>query len=135
MTALGLFLVLLAVLVLLALVLGGDRAPAVLDLGLFDVDTTTMGIFLIGAATVLVFAAGLELLRSGLRRGHERRKELKHARAVVAKQDQRRDSEQPARTERHGETATGSDPVVERRTADEHQDPGAHEGDDSRRRI
>ncbi|MGH3356970.1 MAG: hypothetical protein ACRDOJ_13815, partial [Nocardioidaceae bacterium] len=84
MTVIGLVLILIAVLVLLAALLGGSDDQAVLDLGIFDVSTSTMGVFLIGAATVLIFVSGLELLRSGLRRSLRRRRELKNARAAVA---------------------------------------------------
>ena len=103
MIVLGVVLVVLAGLMLLAALLGGSDDPAQLDLGLFEISTSTMGVFLIGAATVLIFVSGLELLRSGVRRSVRRRRELKQARAVVADHDRR---EQPAVSEQTSAEST-----------------------------
>ncbi|HET6625040.1 MAG TPA: hypothetical protein VFG63_01505 [Nocardioidaceae bacterium] len=77
MLVLGLILILLSAVALIAAVAGGSNDPANFDLGIFDVQTNTMGVFLIGAGTVLLFVMGLELTRSGLRRANRRRKEQK----------------------------------------------------------
>jgi hypothetical protein len=77
MLVLGIVLVLLAAGALLAALFGGRDDAADLDLGVLSVETTTMGVFLIGAATLLVFVIGLELIRSGTRRANRRRKERK----------------------------------------------------------
>lgn len=87
MTALGLILVALAVLVLLAVLFGGANLPTTLDLDVVEVQTTTIGVFLLGCATGLVLLLGLVLMRLGMRRDWRRRRELKRARAVVARQE------------------------------------------------
>lgn len=89
MIVLGVVLIVLAAVVVLAAVFGGSGSPAALDLGVLNVDTTALGVFLLGAGTLLVLAAGLELVRTGTRRGYARRKELRNARKVV-EQDERR---------------------------------------------
>lgn len=91
MLALGLILILLSALALVAALVGGSSDRAVFDLGLFDVQTNTLGVFLIGAGTVLLFVMGLELTRSGVRRANRRRKEKKDYQRL---------------SERHGERAT-----------------------------
>jgi hypothetical protein len=87
MLALGLILVIIASLALIAALTGGSNDAATFDLGLFDVQTNTMGVFLIGAATVLLFVSGLELVRSGLRRANRRRKEKKEYRRLSERYD------------------------------------------------
>ncbi|HEX2175568.1 MAG TPA: hypothetical protein VHG70_06630 [Nocardioidaceae bacterium] len=87
MTVIGVLLVLVAALFLIVVLLGGSDETVQFGLGIGSLDLTATAIFLLGAATVLIFVAGLELLRSGLRRSWRRRRELKQARAVVAKHD------------------------------------------------
>ena len=77
MLVLGIILVILAAGALLAALFGGRDDAADLDLGVLSVETTTMGVFLIGAATLLIFVIGLELIRSGTRRANRHRKERK----------------------------------------------------------
>jgi hypothetical protein len=89
MTVVGVVLIILVALVVAATLLGGSDAPVLLDLGLFDVSTSAMGVFLIGAATALIFASGLELMRLGMGRSLNRRRELRRARAVVAEHERR----------------------------------------------
>lgn len=89
MIVLGLVLVLVGIVVVLAAVFGGSSAPATLELAFLNVDTSVLGVFLVGAATLLVLVAGLELMRTGARRGYARRKELKEARKVVKEQERR----------------------------------------------
>lgn len=93
MIVLGVVLIVVAAIVVLAAVFGGSNAPASLDLGVVSVDTTALGVFLLGAATLLVLVAGLELVRTGARRGYARRKELRHARKAAKKNDQREQHE------------------------------------------
>ncbi|HET7328664.1 MAG TPA: hypothetical protein VFJ14_15425 [Nocardioidaceae bacterium] len=90
MIVLGLVLVVVAAIVVLAAVFGGSNAPASLDLGILDLDITSLGVFLLGAATLLVLVTGLQLVRTGARRGYARRKQLREARRVV---DAQRSSE------------------------------------------
>lgn len=77
MLVLGLVLILVSAIVLVAALAGGSNDPATFDLGLFDVQTNTLGVFLLGSATVLLLVMGLELTRSGVRRANRRRKEQK----------------------------------------------------------
>jgi len=92
MTVIGVLLILLAVGLLLVGLFAGSDAGTTLSLGGVDISMSATGVFLMGAATVLIFVSGLELLRSGLRRSLRRRRELKQARAVVAERE-RRDAE------------------------------------------
>jgi hypothetical protein len=117
MIVLGVVLVVLAVAVVLAAVLGGSDTSASLDLGVLQIDTNAMGVFLLGCATVLVLVAGLELIRSGARRGWRRRKELREARAVVAERERQ---EQAEREQAEREQAERE------RAADEHGQPGSN---------
>jgi uncharacterized membrane protein YciS (DUF1049 family) len=112
MTVIGVLLMVIAALVVIAVLVGGSGENALLDMGLFDISTSTMGVFLFGAATVLIFASGMELLRSGLRRSLRRRRELKEARAVVAEQSH---PEKPPGPGRHaaGPEDTDSTPTTE----------------------
>ena len=77
MLALGLVLVVISSVTLVAALAGGSNDPATFDLGIFNVETNTLGVFLLGAATVLLFVTGLELLRSGVRRTNRQRKDKK----------------------------------------------------------
>lgn len=114
MTVVGVLLILVAVLLLVAVLFGGSGQEVTLDLGLFDVTTSTLGVFLIGAATVLVFVSGLELLRSGLRRTIRKRRELKHARAVVAGHDRREPTPAPTADSDPTSASGESNPPPER---------------------
>jgi hypothetical protein len=110
MTVVGIVLIILAALVLVATLAGGSDATVSLDLGLFNMSTTGVGVFLIGAATALIFASGLELLRLGLGRSLSRRRELRQARAVMAQHERREHQQAPgagAGTEPGGTAETG----------------------------
>ena len=115
MTVIGVLVILLAAVLLLIGLLAGADTSTTLSLGGIDITMSAMGIFLMGAATVLIFVSGLEMLRSGLRRSMRHRRELKEARAVVAEQERR---EQPAESEpttatpgASGTDATGTAPT------------------------
>lgn len=77
MFVLGIILLLVAVGVLVAVLSGGSNQPATFDLGLVAIQTNTLGVFLLGAATVLLLVVGLMLLVAGIRRGRRRRQERK----------------------------------------------------------
>ncbi|MDQ4007192.1 MAG: hypothetical protein M3211_03735 [Actinomycetota bacterium] len=128
MIVIGVLLILLAALFLVLVLVGGSEQTLEFGLGLGSLDLTATGIFLLGAATVLIFVSGLELLRSGLRRSMRRRRELKQARAVVADHDRR---EQPATSEQTsaGPTSTSStgSETTGSTTATESPDPSTHE--------
>ncbi len=99
MLVLGLILILVAAAALIAALVGGSNDSATFDLGIIDVETTSLGVFLIGAATVLLFVMGLELARSGVRRANRRRKEQKQYQKLSAQYGDRKDNketQQPA---------------------------------------
>jgi ABC-type Fe3+ transport system permease subunit len=85
MIVLGLLLILIALGVLLALLFGGadDRADYVV--GGLELEVSTMTVFLLGGATVLVFVVGLSMVRSGSRRAAKRRKDQKELDRLSAK--------------------------------------------------
>jgi hypothetical protein len=100
MTIIGAILLLISVLLLLGAIFGGSDGEVQLDLGIVEISMSVLSVFLVGAASVLLFVCGLELLRSGTRRSLRRRRELKHARAVVAQHEQRQPTEtQPTETQ------------------------------------
>jgi hypothetical protein len=89
MAIIGALLILLAALFIVLVLVGGSTGVVEISFGAGSLDLTATGIFLLGAATVLIFVSGLELLRIGLRRSLRRRRELKKAREVVARHDRR----------------------------------------------
>jgi ABC-type nickel/cobalt efflux system permease component RcnA len=93
---LGILMVALAVLVILAAVTRAGNDEAVLNLGVIDVNTTALGIFLAGAVTLLVLVLGLWLIASGLRRARQKRSEVKRLRREAEESNQR-SSEQASR--------------------------------------
>lgn len=121
MTIIGAILLLISVLLLLGAIFGGSDGEVQLDLGLVEISMSVLSVFLVGAASVLLFVCGLELLRSGTRRSLRRRRELKHARAVVAQHEKREGpaDPHPGETRRDavgtatGEGQTTTDPATE----------------------
>jgi len=75
MLALGLVLVVLSAMVIIGALLGGSNDEANFNLGLFDVETNTLGVFLLGAATALFLAVGVQLVIAGTRHSNRRRRE------------------------------------------------------------
>lgn len=82
MTVLGV-LILLLVAVVSIVVLTAD-GPATIGLAWFDIDTDVTGVFLAGAASVLLGLLGLWLLKAGLRRSSQRRVEIRGLRKEAA---------------------------------------------------
>ncbi len=95
MLALGFVLVVISTVFLVAALAGGSDDPAGFDLGIFDVETDTRGVFLLGAATVLLFVMGLELIRSGVRRTNRVRKDKKQLNRLT----QERETHDPDRSQ------------------------------------
>ena len=93
MLVLGLILVLISVVVLIAALVGGSSDTVAFDLGVGTFGTTAMTVFLLGAATVLVFVMGLELTRSGIRRESRRRKEKKELHRLSERYDNEKNHE------------------------------------------
>lgn len=94
MIVLGLILALLAVGLLLAVIFGGadDRADYVI--GGLELEMSTLAVFLLGAATLLIFVVALSLIRSGTRRAAQRRKDQKELDRLTAKLDKHERREQ-----------------------------------------
>lgn len=108
MIVLGMVLVLVGIVVVLAAIFAGSAAPATLELGFLSIDTSVLGVFLVGAATLLVLVAGLELVRTGARRSYARRKELREARRMVRRRERRdhhEDHPPPQEAPERGETS------------------------------
>jgi hypothetical protein len=107
MLVLGLILILIAAGVLVAMLVSGSTGP---QATMFDghLHASALVFFLIGAATLLVFIMGLELVRSGLRRANRNRKNSKRLRRLERREAARR---QEAARRGEGVTAgpTGSD--------------------------
>jgi hypothetical protein len=79
MVIFGLVMLLLALLIVIAAVVhGGD--PASLDLQLFTIKTNVTGVFVAGAATLLLAVLGLALVVTGLRYDRRRRAQIKDLR-------------------------------------------------------
>jgi hypothetical protein len=83
MAVLGLILLVLVVVLLLAIFISN---PDIYDLSIFGavVKVTSAGIFITGAITMAVTILALLLLRTGIRRGRARRKQLKELEASDA---------------------------------------------------
>jgi len=118
MLALGLVLVALAAVLVTVAIVGGAAQEARFDLGAFDIETNTLVVFLMGAATLLVFVAGLELIRSGVRRARQHRHDKKELDRLSSELEER---------EGHRASDRASDRASERVTehrADHAADPG-----------
>jgi uncharacterized membrane protein len=110
MTVVGVVLILIAVLVVLGALMGGSASHVEFSLGGIDVSMSATAVFVLGLATALIFASGLELLRLGLGRSLARRRELKRARAVVTGDHQRHEIPQAdAATAATGTTTADGD--------------------------
>jgi hypothetical protein len=90
MLVLGLILILIAAGVLVAMLVSGSTGP---QATMFDghLHASALVFFLIGAATLLVFIMGLELVRSGLRRANRNRKNNRRLRRLERREAARRD--------------------------------------------
>lgn len=115
MLALGIILILLAAGMVYVVFAGATEQTAVFDLGAFNLEMNTLGVFVAGGATVLVLVLGLALLRAGLRSANRRRKEKKELKRLHARDER---SARPA-TDSHptggagvatGTTSTSSTP-------------------------
>ena len=105
MLVLGLILILLSAGSLVAVLSSGTDDHAKLFGGAIDV--STMVVFLAGAAALLVFIMGLELVRSGVRRANTNRKTKKKLRNLEKREEQRADStDTPSGTAPTDATAT-----------------------------
>ena len=85
MLILGLILVVLATLALIAALAGGSGQRVDFDLGPVGLEMTPTTVFLLGAATVVIFVIGLELTRTGIRHANKRRQDSKELTRLSAK--------------------------------------------------
>lgn len=104
MLVVGLILVVVAALILVGALVGSTDSPVVFDLGILDVETDTIGAYLLGAVTVLLFVVGLELIRQGARRARKRRRDTKELNRLSEK------LEAHEAKDRDATPATGTDP-------------------------
>jgi hypothetical protein len=86
MLALGIILILVSAGSLVAVLANGTGDKAVI---FGNVTMPTLVVFLAGAAALLVFIMGLELVRSGIRRAHSNRKTKKKLRKLEQREGQR----------------------------------------------
>ena len=86
MLALGIILILVSAGSLVAVLANGTGDKAVI---FGNVTMPTLVVFLAGAAALLIFIMGLELVRSGIRRAHTNRKTKKKLRKLEEREDQR----------------------------------------------
>ncbi len=121
MIVLGLLILVAAVAVTVGAIARGG-ADVSLDFGSFTVNTDAAGMFLTGAATLLVAVIGLWLLRGGLARSRQRRQEMRELRDRAARNESaaRREREAAAdeRAQADAETGKHADPVQPSTTGD-----------------
>jgi uncharacterized membrane protein len=128
MLVLGLILILVAAGVVVAMLVSGSTGP---QATMFDghLHASALVFFLIGAATLLVFIMGLELIRSGLRRANQNRKNNKRLRRLERREAARREAESRrgagARREAVGADSGASAPDRERAPEDSSDAPDA----------
>ena len=106
MLVLGLILILLSAGTVIGVLASGTDDKAVLYGDTLHMPTLV--VFLAGAATLLVFIMGLELVRSGIRRANENRKTKKRLRKLEAQEEQRTEPGSAPATPREGDD-TGTD--------------------------
>ena len=93
MLVLGLILILLSAGTVIGVLASGTDDKALLYGDTLHMPTLV--VFLAGAATLLVFIMGLELLRSGIRRANENRKTKKRLRTLEAREEKRTEPATP----------------------------------------
>ena len=125
MLVLGLILIVLAALALLLVIVGGANDPATMALGGLTLHTTAMWLFISGALMLLVLIVGLDLLRNGLKRARQRRKDAKKLDQLSAKLEQT-EAEKRRAEEARAEEARAADAGT-RADADTTETPAATE--------
>jgi hypothetical protein len=122
MFVLGIILILLAVGAFLAAVVGASNDMSTFELGAFNVEMNTLGVFFAGAATVLLLMLGLALVKAGVAGANRRRREKKELRRKARELDAR---ENAATTPTHGTThEAGPGTTTATRTDTRPTDPG-----------
>lgn len=119
MFALGLILVLLAVIIVIYVLIATGGEPAMkIDWFVFSADITPLGLFLLGAATVLVLSIGSVLLSIGLKRSGAKRAEVKKLRKEVKAKDSSNGSRDSHDTQPRRDTTTEDSKSKDTRTKD-----------------
>lgn len=121
MFALGIILILLAVGAFLAAVVGASNDMSTFELGAFNVEMNTLGVFFAGAATVLLLMLGLALVKAGVAGANRRRREKKELRRKARELDAR---ENAATTPTHGAHEADTSTTTATRTDTRPTDPG-----------
>ena len=112
MLVLGLILVVLAALALVAALAGGSSQQVDFDFGPIGLEMTPTAVFLLGAATVVIFAIGLELTRTGIRHANKRRQDSKELTRLSAKLE----AHESKQGDRSAETEDLTDPTADTKT-------------------
>lgn len=103
MLVLGLIMILLAAGSLVAVIASGTDDHAVLYGGSLNVPTLVF--FLAGAVAMLLFLLGLELMRSGIRRANENRRNKKRLRKLEQREQLRKEGSADGATVSSGPTS------------------------------
>lgn len=90
MLALGLIMIILAALVVLTVLFGANSAAITFGLTFFDIETTPVVVFFLGAATLLVLVTGIGLVSRGTRREMRMRKDRKELERLHAREAEQR---------------------------------------------
>lgn len=105
MVALGLILIVIAILLFVAGILGGGDGTVTFDLGLFNVNMSPTVVFVLGAVAMLALFLGLGLMRRGAKKARERRQERHKVETLsrqldAARKDMHEDSDEPLQDDR-----------------------------------
>ncbi len=111
MFALGLILILLSAGVLVAVLASGTDDQAVMYGG--GLHLPTLVVFLAGAAALLLFMMGLELVRSGLKRANRNRKNTKRLRKLEKREALQRETAATGETTGHPAGHPAGEPAGE----------------------
>ena len=125
MVAVGVVLVVIAVLVVAAVLVDGGES-AQLQLGGLKLDTNLIGVFTAGALTVLLAVIGLSLLINGLKRTRRKRAEVNALKARATTREPSTVRATPSRSDRNEPDTAGSSTAGQRRL-DEGEDDGTDE--------
>ncbi|MDP3968634.1 MAG: hypothetical protein Q8Q02_10145 [Nocardioides sp.] len=118
MLALGLLLIVIAIIFITAVLFGANSGPVGFDLQVLEIETTAIGVFGLGALTLLVLMFGLLAIRLGTRKSLEHRRERKELKELHAREEKHAGSSSDAgRGTRTDDRATGGS-HTDGRTAD-----------------
>jgi len=120
MFVLGLILILVSAGALVAVLASGTDDSAALYGG--SVSMPTLVVFLLGAAALLLFVIGLELVRSGVKRANQNRRDKRRLRKLERREELRRDDQSesgtPTATDSGTHRTAGDESVRQPETSD-----------------